>query len=86
MQVYQQMSCEQITEECLWDRLAPLLDYLPEEDVLLVKHALTFATIAHKGQMRKSGEPFITHPVEVAYSLSHEPHFMQGPLATHCLS
>ena len=60
------MTCEQITEACLWDRLEPLLDYLPDEDVLLVKHALTFAVAAHAGQMRKSGEPFITHPVEVS--------------------
>lgn len=31
-----------------------------------LKKAFIFAENAHKGQMRKSGEPYITHPVEVA--------------------
>ncbi|PNV80566.1 MAG: (p)ppGpp synthetase [Dictyoglomus turgidum] len=31
-----------------------------------LKRAFIFAENAHKGQLRKSGEPYITHPVEVA--------------------
>ncbi|ACK42251.1 MULTISPECIES: RelA/SpoT family protein [Dictyoglomus] len=31
-----------------------------------LKRAFIFAENAHKGQVRKSGEPYITHPVEVA--------------------
>ncbi|MBS8089178.1 bifunctional (p)ppGpp synthetase/guanosine-3',5'-bis(diphosphate) 3'-pyrophosphohydrolase, partial [Streptococcus suis] len=40
--------------------------YLPEEDVIFVKKALDFATEAHKSQFRKSGEPYIVHPIQVA--------------------
>ncbi|MGQ7393347.1 RelA/SpoT family protein [Streptococcus suis] len=40
--------------------------YLPEEDVAFVKKALDFATEAHKPQFRKSGEPYILHPIQVA--------------------
>ncbi|NQH96436.1 bifunctional (p)ppGpp synthetase/guanosine-3',5'-bis(diphosphate) 3'-pyrophosphohydrolase [Streptococcus suis] len=40
--------------------------YLPEEDVAFVKKALDFATEAHKTQFRKSGEPYILHPIQVA--------------------
>ena len=40
--------------------------YLPEEDVAFVKKALDFATEAHKTQFRKSGEPYIVHPIQVA--------------------
>jgi len=35
-------------------------------DVSLVKRAYDFAKVAHEGQKRKSGEPFIIHPIEVA--------------------
>ncbi len=44
--------------------------YLPEEDMLLLEKAYRFAESAHKGQKRKSGEPFIAHPVEVALILA----------------
>lgn len=40
--------------------------YLPEEDVAFVNKALDFATEAHKTQFRKSGEPYIVHPIQVA--------------------
>ncbi|HFI0088180.1 TPA: bifunctional (p)ppGpp synthetase/guanosine-3',5'-bis(diphosphate) 3'-pyrophosphohydrolase [Streptococcus suis] len=40
--------------------------YLPEEDVAFVKKALAYATEAHKTQFRKSGEPYILHPIQVA--------------------
>jgi GTP pyrophosphokinase len=40
--------------------------YLPESDASLVRHAYTFAYTAHHGQRRRSGEPYITHPVAVA--------------------
>ncbi len=38
-------------------------------DTDLYKKALDFATLAHDGQKRLSGEPFITHPVAVAQTL-----------------
>ncbi|WP_443031070.1 RelA/SpoT family protein [Streptococcus sp. DD13] len=37
-----------------------------EQDVHYVKKALRFATNAHKEQYRRSGEPYIVHPIQVA--------------------
>ena len=42
------------------------LYYLGESDIELVRRAYRFADEAHLGQMRKSGEPYITHPIAVA--------------------
>ena len=42
------------------------LDYLDTADVELVRRAYRFADNAHLGQMRHSGEPYITHPIAVA--------------------
>ena len=44
--------------------------YLPEEQVELVMHAFGVGASAHAGQERKSGEPYITHPVAVARVLA----------------
>lgn len=40
--------------------------YLKENDLNKIKEAYDFADQAHKGQMRKSGEPYILHPLAVA--------------------
>lgn len=40
--------------------------YLSEENVAFLKKAYVFAKKSHEGQYRKSGEPYIHHPVEVA--------------------
>ena len=42
------------------------LDYLSPEDIARVRKAYKLADRAHLGQMRKSGEPYITHPIAVA--------------------
>src|SRR5256885_17011933 len=44
--------------------------YLPPPDVALVERAFAFFEHAHAGQFRKSGEPYITHPLAVASILS----------------
>lgn len=44
--------------------------YLPNADTDLVRLAYDFADKAHKGQMRASGEPYITHPLHAAYYLA----------------
>ena len=44
--------------------------YLPQPDIALVERAFEFSASAHKGQFRKSGEPYITHPLAVASILS----------------
>lgn len=68
---YQRMKNEDITEDFLWSaRLEPMLEYIPPHDMQLIRDALTLAFDAHRGQNRKSGEPFITHPVEVTRILA----------------
>jgi guanosine-3',5'-bis(diphosphate) 3'-pyrophosphohydrolase len=44
--------------------------YLEPEQVALLKQAYQVARDAHEGQMRTSGEPYITHPVAVARILA----------------
>lgn len=44
--------------------------YLKAEDVALVWEAYRFAFAAHDGVVRKTGEPYITHPVSVACILA----------------
>jgi GTP diphosphokinase / guanosine-3',5'-bis(diphosphate) 3'-diphosphatase len=41
-------------------------NYLNEEHVALVRKAYEFAKHAHREQYRKSGEPYIIHPIQVA--------------------
>ena len=38
--------------------------YMNEEHVALVERAYHFAAVAHQGQVRKSGEPYIIHPIQ----------------------
>ncbi|WP_283678713.1 bifunctional (p)ppGpp synthetase/guanosine-3',5'-bis(diphosphate) 3'-pyrophosphohydrolase [Lentilactobacillus sp. Marseille-Q4993] len=40
--------------------------YMNKEHVAEVQRAFDFANTAHSGQMRQSGEPYITHPIQVA--------------------
>ena len=40
--------------------------YLKAEDIQLLRQAFVTARDAHEGQTRKSGEPYITHPLAVA--------------------
>ncbi|MFZ4478641.1 MAG: RelA/SpoT family protein [Rhodoferax sp.] len=47
-------------------RLTAKLDYLPPADLEQVRIAYRFADQAHLGQIRNSGEPYITHPIAVA--------------------
>ncbi|WP_068546198.1 bifunctional GTP diphosphokinase/guanosine-3',5'-bis pyrophosphate 3'-pyrophosphohydrolase [Thalassotalea crassostreae] len=44
--------------------------YLSKEHIDLLKHAYQVAFDAHDGQMRSSGDPYITHPVAVARNLA----------------
>ncbi|WMN59029.1 bifunctional GTP diphosphokinase/guanosine-3',5'-bis pyrophosphate 3'-pyrophosphohydrolase [Pseudoalteromonas xiamenensis] len=45
-------------------------EYLSPQDVELVQKAYVVAREAHEGQTRSSGEPYITHPVEVTHILA----------------
>ncbi len=44
--------------------------YLTEEEKELIRKAYLFGANAHEGQIRKSGEPYITHPIAVSYILA----------------
>jgi len=45
--------------------LAELLSYRPEVDLSRLEQAYRLASKAHEGQRRRSGEPYLHHPVEV---------------------
>ena len=44
--------------------------YLKPEDVASVLSALEFSAAAHQGQVRQSGEPYVSHPIAVARILT----------------
>jgi GTP diphosphokinase / guanosine-3',5'-bis(diphosphate) 3'-diphosphatase len=44
--------------------------YLKKKDVEHIRQALEFSRQAHQGQLRKSGEPYVTHPISVARILT----------------
>jgi GTP pyrophosphokinase len=52
------------------DLLAKVAEYLPEKGQKLVRDALEFATEAHAGQLRKNGDPVITHPLSAAETIA----------------
>lgn len=61
-------------EERNWDEIleqmyarleAQVREYHPSPDLALLRRAFDYARKAHEGQRRKSGEPYITHPLEV---------------------
>src|SRR5512137_62698 len=51
-------------------RITDILDktqsYLSPEDLELIEKAYVFSAAVHQGQIRLSGEPYLTHPMEVA--------------------
>ena len=52
-------------------RLVDTLEsYLPADQVARILEAYEFGAAAHEGQARRSGEPYITHPVAVAQELA----------------
>ena len=40
--------------------------YLPPEDLEMIEKAYIYSASVHQGQVRLSGEPYLTHPMEVA--------------------
>jgi len=60
-----------------------LATYLKPEDITRVGAAYVFADAAHRGQMRISGEPYISHPLAVAETLAGwhlDPHALMAAL------
>jgi len=52
------------------DLIEAVQAYLPPEDVDLIHRAYLLAASVHEGQHRASGEPYVTHPIEVARILA----------------
>ena len=57
--------------KALYDELVEKIKkYHPAKDFSMLEKAYKFALEAHKGQVRKSGEPYIVHPLKVAILLA----------------
>jgi len=48
------------------DILDKVQNYLSSEEVEMIRKAYVFSASVHQGQVRLSGEPYLTHPMEVA--------------------
>ena len=46
--------------------LDTILEFNPNYDIELIGHAYDVAEEMHRGQLRKSGEPYLIHPMAVA--------------------
>jgi guanosine-3',5'-bis(diphosphate) 3'-pyrophosphohydrolase len=52
------------------DITSQVLNYHPKADVSLVEKAYVYSAKVHQGQVRLSGEPYLSHPLEVAHILT----------------
>jgi len=52
------------------DIIESLKSYYPNADINLIEKAYIFSAKAHQGQNRLSGEPYLSHPLQVAYLLT----------------
>lgn len=54
------------------EEILSLIPNITEEDINLIKKAYKFSEKAHSGQIRKSGEPYIIHPLNTAKILASQ--------------
>ncbi|MEJ2171025.1 MAG: HD domain-containing protein, partial [Desulfobacterales bacterium] len=52
------------------DILDKITEYHPEADLDIIERAYVYSARVHEGQVRLSGEPYLSHPLEVAGILS----------------
>lgn len=57
-------------EKLYQDLIFRVKKYHPSDDISMIAKAYQIASEAHKNQMRKSGEPYIVHPLNVAIILA----------------
>lgn len=51
------------------DNLLELVKNYNSDEIELIKKAYNYADYLHNGQIRQSGEPYIMHPLNVAFIL-----------------
>ena len=59
-----------MTEEITLTKLLNKIKEYTNSDLSMVEKAYTYASDYHDGQYRESGDPYITHPLNVAYILA----------------
>ena len=59
-----------VEEQLYLELIEKIKSYHPSDDFSMVEKAYKLAVGAHKDQKRKSGEPYIIHPLKVAYILA----------------
>ena len=64
------LSEHQSPEQLYQELISRVKKYHPSDDISLIEKAYNLAYMAHKNQMRKSGEPYIIHPLSVAIILA----------------
>ncbi|MBO5150452.1 MAG: bifunctional (p)ppGpp synthetase/guanosine-3',5'-bis(diphosphate) 3'-pyrophosphohydrolase, partial [Anaerotignum sp.] len=64
------MSMVPVEEQLYLELIEKIKTYHPSSDFSMVEKAYKLAVDAHKDQKRKSGEPYIIHPLKVAYILA----------------
>ncbi len=84
MENHTEGDCTADQVESSYQHLAGMLTYLPERDQQLIADAFETARLAHDGQTRKSGEPYICHPIAIAKTLA-QMHMDAASLATALL-
>lgn len=67
----------QASVDCIFQILSKRVD---QQQLELVKEAYELAAEAHKDQKRKSGEPYITHPIAVARIVAEEMELGANPV------
>jgi len=68
----------------LEELLNKIRSYFPQADLKIIEKAYYFSERAHEGQIRRSGEPYISHPLSVAGILA-ELHLDLDSIATGLL-
>ncbi|MBQ6575907.1 MAG: bifunctional (p)ppGpp synthetase/guanosine-3',5'-bis(diphosphate) 3'-pyrophosphohydrolase [Lachnospiraceae bacterium] len=64
------LSEHQTPEQLYQELISRVRKYHPSDDISLIEKAYNLAYMAHKNQLRKSGEPYIIHPLSVAIILA----------------
>ena len=60
----------QVKDADIDDIIAKVKEKNRHSDIKLIKRAYEFAKANHGDQLRKSGEPYIIHPIQVGYILA----------------